>query len=229
VAGLIFAASRAPSGLYLELGKAGRALVAVSRDVPRLKVDQVTVANRDGARAVVSHLVQLGHKRIAIINGPLVFPTARDRQAGYEDALSDAGIALDKSLTAHCAFKQAEGYSAMQQILSLPNPPTAVFAASNLLTLGALQAIHERHLNIPSEIAIVGFDEMPWAMSLRPPLTTVGQPAFDVGRTAAELFLARVREPSLPRRQVVLETKLIIRSSCGSQSKKTSTKHRRKQ
>jgi LacI family transcriptional regulator len=226
VAGLIFVASRAPSGLYLEMGKAGRALVAVSRDVPRLRVDQVTVANQEGARAVVSHLIQLGHKRIAIINGPPVFPTARDRQAGYEEAHRDAGIAPDGSLTVLCAFKQAEGYSAMQQLLNMPSPPTAVFAASNLLTLGALQAIHERHLGIPNEIAIVGFDEMPWAMSLRPPLTTVAQPAFDVGRTAAELFLARVREPSLPRRQVVLETQLIIRSSCGSKSKKTSAKHR---
>jgi len=224
VAGLIFAASRAPSVLYAELGKAGRALVAVSRDVPRLRVDQVTVANQDGARAVVSHLIQLGHKRIAIINGPLVFPTARDRQAGYEDAHRDVGIATDESLTVHCAFKQAEGYSAMQQLLELPAPPTAVFAASNLLTLGALQAIHERRLIIPKEIAIVGFDEMPWAMSLRPPLTTVGQPAFDVGRTAAELFLSRVREPSLPRRQVVLETRLIVRSSCGSESKKAIAK-----
>jgi LacI family transcriptional regulator/LacI family repressor for deo operon, udp, cdd, tsx, nupC, and nupG len=78
-----------------------------------------------------------------------------------------------------------------------------------------LQAIHERHLAIPGEIAIVGFDEMPWAMSLRPPLTTVAQPAFEAGRTAAELLLARIREPAMPRRQVVLETRLIVRSSCG--------------
>jgi DNA-binding LacI/PurR family transcriptional regulator len=81
-----------------------------------------------------------------------------------------------------------------------------------------LQAIHERHLAIPGEMAIVGFDEMPWAMSLRPPLTTVAQPAFEAGRTAAELLLARVRDPSLPRRQVVLETRLIVRSSCGFES-----------
>ena len=105
----------------------------------------------------------------------------------------------------------------MRQLLSSPGPPTAVFAGSNLLTLGALQAIHELHLVIPKDIAIVGFDEMPWAMSLRPPLTTVAQPAFDVGRTAAELLLSRVREPGLPRRQVVLETTLIVRSSCGSE------------
>ena len=106
----------------------------------------------------------------------------------------------------------------MLQLLESANPPTAVFAGSNLLTLGALQAIHERHLAIPDQMAIVGFDEMPWAMSLRPPLTTIAQPAFEAGRAAAELLLARVREPSMPRRQVVLETRLIVRSSCGSES-----------
>ena len=217
VRGLIFAASRSPSRLYTELGKAGMALVAASRDVTRLPVDQVTVANQDGAYAATSHLIQLGHKRIAMINGPLALTTARDRQAGYEQALHEAGLPLDETLVMHSVFKQTGGYSAMQQLLSSPAPPTAVFAGSNLLTLGALQAIHERHLAIPDEIAIVGFDEMPWAMSLRPPLTTVAQPAFDVGRTAAELLLARVREPALPRRQVVLETRLIVRSSCGFQ------------
>jgi LacI family transcriptional regulator len=215
VRGLIFAASSAPSRLYAELGKAGMALVAVSRDVSRLPVDQVTVANQEGAHAATSHLIQLSHKRIAMINGPLALTTARDRQAGYEQALREAGMALDESLVIHSVFKQSGGYLATRQLLSSPVPPTAVFAGSNLLTLGALQAIHELQLAIPKDIAIVGFDEMPWAMSLRPPLTTVAQPAFDVGRTAAELLLARVREPALPRRQVVLETKLIVRSSCG--------------
>jgi LacI family transcriptional regulator len=160
-------------------------------------------------------MIRLGHSRIAIINGPLVLTTARDRQAGYEQALREAGIAIDERLVVHSDFRQSGGYSGMRQLLELPDPPRAVFAGSNLLTLGALQAIHERHLAIPDEIAIVGFDEMPWAMSLRPPLTTVAQPAFDVGRTAAELLIARVREPGLPRRQVTLETKLIVRSSCG--------------
>jgi LacI family transcriptional regulator len=218
VCGLIFAASHSPSRLYSDLAKAGVALVAVSRDVSRLPADQVTVANQEGAHAAISHLIQLGHKRIGIINGPLVFTTARDRQAGYELALRESGIAVDETLVIHTDFRQSCGYSAMRQFLQLPTPPTAVFTGSNLLTLGALQAIHEQHLGIPNDIAIVGFDDLPWAMSLRPPLTTVAQPAFDVGRTAAELLVARVREPGLPRRQVVLETELIVRSSCGFES-----------
>jgi DNA-binding LacI/PurR family transcriptional regulator len=216
VRGLIFAASRTPSPLYAELGKAGMALVAVSRVPARLRIDQVMVANREGACAATSHLIRLGHQRIAIINGPLVLSTARDRQTGYEDALGEAGLPIDENLIVHCAFKQPAGYSAMQQLLDLATPPTAVFAGSNLLTLGALQAIHERALDIPRQIAIVGFDDMPWAISLRPPLTTVAQPAFEAGKTAAELLLLRVHGPGLPRRQVVLETRLIVRSSCGS-------------
>jgi LacI family transcriptional regulator, galactose operon repressor len=217
VSGLIFAASHSPSNLYTELERSGMALVAVSRSGPRSRINQVTVANRDGAHAATAHLIQLGHKRIAIINGPMGLTTARDRQEGYEDALREAGITVDENLVIHCPFRQSAGYSAMQQILELADRPTAVFAASNLLTLGVLQAIHERHLAIPDDIAIVGFDEMPWAMSLSPPLTTVAQPAFEAGQTAAELLLARIRDPSMPRRQVVLETQLIVRSSCGSE------------
>jgi DNA-binding LacI/PurR family transcriptional regulator len=218
VCGLVFAASQAPSSLYAELEKEGLALVAISRSPTRLRVDEVTVANRDGAYAATSHLLQLGHRRIAIVNGPTAFTTTRDRQVGYEDALREAGVSIDPDLVAHCEFKESAGYFAMERLLDLSAPPTAVFAASNLLTLGALRAIHTRNLAIPEKIAIVGFDDMPWAMSLRPPLTTIAQPAFEAGRTAAELLLARVRQPMLPRRQVVLETRLIVRSSCGFQS-----------
>jgi DNA-binding LacI/PurR family transcriptional regulator len=228
VCGLIFAASRTPSGIYSELEKDGLTLVAVSRSQPRLRADEVTVASRDGAYVATSHLIKLGHKRIAMINGPTAFPTARDRQAGYEDALRDAGMSMKEELIFHCAFKQAAGREAMEQLLNLSKPPTAIFAASNLLTLGALQAIHERNLAIPGQIAVVGFDDMPWAMSLRPPLTTVAQPAFEAGRTAAEMLLARVRDPALPRRQVVLETRLIVRSSCGFESAQQQVAPRRK-
>ena len=186
----------------------------------RLRIDQVTVANRDGAYSATSHLIELGHKRIAMINGSLEFSTARERQSGYEDALRDAGLPLDKSLVRHCEWRQAAGHSAMQHLLDMACPPTAVFAGSNLLTLGALQAIHERALDIPGQVAIVCFDYMPWAGFLPPPLTTVEEPAFEVGRTAAEWPLDHVQKPHIPWRHVVLETRLIIRSSCGAESAK---------
>ena len=220
VRGLIFAPSRAPSPLYAELGRAGIALVAVSRVPSHLRVDQVTVANRDGAYSATSHLIRLGYERIALINGPLALSSARDQQSGYEEALREAGLPLDESLIMGGEFRHATGHAAMQHLLDMARPPRAVYVASNLLTLGALQAIHERALDIPSQIAIVGFDLMPLAISLQPPLTMVAPPAFEVGQTAAQLLLDRVRKPRLPYRQVMLETQLIIRSSCGSESAK---------
>ena len=220
VRGLIFAPSRAPSPLYAELGHTGIALVAVSRLPGLLSVDQVTVANRDGAHIATTHLIRLGYKRIALINGPLALSSARDQQSGYEEALREAGLPLDESLIMCGEFRHATGHSAMQHLLDMACPPRAVYVASNLLTLGALQAIHERALDIPSQIAIVGFDLMPLAISLRPPLTMVAPPAFEVGQTAAQLLLDRVQKPRIPCRQVMLETQLIIRSSCGSESAK---------
>lgn len=215
VGGLIFAASRNPSPLYQQLADAGLPMVAVSRAPGRLRVDQVTTANRDGAYTAISHLVNRGHKRIALINGPCAINTAREREDGYLAALADAGIAPDERFIVHCDFRQAAGHDAMIRILASNHRPTAVFTASNLLTLGALQAIHESNLDIPSQIAIVGFDDMAWAMSLRPPLTTVAQPALDVGDTAAQLLLDRIRKPDQPRKQIVLETHLKVRASCG--------------
>jgi DNA-binding LacI/PurR family transcriptional regulator len=144
------------------------AMVAVSRLPNRVRMEQVTAASREGAYCVTAHLLRLGHKRVAIINGPAL-TTARDRQSGYEDVLAGAGLPVDESLVVHCDFRQAAGRIAMQQLSDLDPRPAAVFAAGNLLTLGASQAIHERAFDIPGQVAIVGFDDMPWAMSLRPP------------------------------------------------------------
>jgi DNA-binding LacI/PurR family transcriptional regulator len=222
VCGLIFAASRTPSRLYRDLAADGISLVAVSRDVRGIAADRVTVANQEGAYDAVSHLIRQGHRRIAMINGPSALTTAQERALGFERAMRDANLPIPGNMMRSTEFNHSAGYAAMRQLLLSPAPPTAVFTASNLLTLGALQAIHELHRAIPKEIAIVGFDEMPWAMSLRPPLTTIAQPSFEVGRTAANLLLDRLRDPTLPLRRVVLDTRLIVRSSCGSKDRASS-------
>lgn len=222
VSGLIFAASRTPSSLYRDLADDGIGLVAVSRDVRGIASDRVTVANQEGAYYAVSHLIRQGHRSIAMINGPSALTTARERALGFERAMRDANLPIPESMVRNTEFNHSAGYAEMRKLLLSSAPPTAVFTASNLLTLGALQAIHELHRAIPKEIAIVGFDEMPWAMSLRPPLTTIAQPSFEVGRTAANLLLERLRDPGLPFRRVVLETKLIVRSSCGFKSRNPS-------
>jgi DNA-binding LacI/PurR family transcriptional regulator len=216
IAGLIFAASRNPSEDYRRMLLSGMPMVAVSRVPDDLGIDLVGVDNTEGARTAVAHLITLGHRRIALINGPVSLNTARERQEGYRQAFRDAGLPIPEDLVRFGDFRQAGGYHAMQGLLADANPPTAVFAASNLMTLGALQAIHERGLDIPSRVAVVGFDDMTWATSLRPPLTAVAQPAREVGTTAVRLLLERLQNPKLPPRRAILHTRLVIRSSCGA-------------
>lgn len=214
-AGLILIPDNGPGADYESLRSRELAVVAVDR-VPRgLDVDLVTVSNHEGAREATQHLLEHGYESIAFINGPRNVTVAQDRLAGYKEALRLSKIPFDESLVVYSDFRQAGGAMAMARLLDRANPPRAVLIANNLSTLGALQEIHGRGLNIPEQIAVIGFDDMSWATSLNPPLSAVAQPAEEMGKTAAKLLLQRLREPNRPARQVVLPTRLIVRASCG--------------
>jgi LacI family transcriptional regulator len=216
VAGIIFTPSGSDLAIYAQAMAAGISLVAISRVPDSLPIDAVSVANREGARTAMGHLMSLGHRRIALISGPPWIITAKERLQGYEDSLLAHGLHLQRELVQYADFRQRGGYDAMRALLALPEVPTAVFVGSNLMTLGALQAIHQSKLSIPDDISVIGFDDMPWAISLNPPLTAVAQPAYQVGLTAARLLLERVRNTDRQPNRVVLETSLTVRSSCGA-------------
>jgi len=112
-------------------------------------------------------------------------------------------------------FREQGGYDGMNALMAAAKPPTAVFVANNLMTLGALRALHETGRDVPGDVALIGFDDMPWATSLNPPLTAVAQPEGEIGRSAAELLLGRIADPDQPVRHVVLEPTLVVRASCG--------------
>jgi len=215
-AGLVLIPGNGPGASYELLRAWDIPVVAVDRAPAGLEVDLVTCANREGARQAVAHLLSLGHREIGLINGPEPFDVARERLAGYQEALSDSGVTVQAPLIVHSDFRQAGGFAAMNTLLDLPSPPRAVLIANNLMTLGALQAIHERGLRIPEDVAVVSFDDMPWAASLRPPITAVAQPAEELGRTAAQLLLERLQDPHRLVRRVILPTRLVIRASCGA-------------
>ena len=118
----------------------------------------------------------------------------------------------------HGDFRAGGGYDGMKALIALPHRPTAVFVANNLMTLGAFRALHEAGIRIPEEIAVVGFDDMPWATSLNPPLTVASQPSQEIGSSAADLLLDRIARPDRPIRHLILETKLVVRASCGASS-----------
>lgn len=142
-------------------------VVVVDRRIPGFDADAVLVDNVRGAREGVAHLLANGYRRIGIITGPVTTTTGRERLAGYRQALQEAGITPDPQLERYGTFKEASGHQLADELLSLRPAIDALFVANNLMTLGALEALYLRHVRVPDDIALVGFDEMPWPPSAR--------------------------------------------------------------
>ena len=185
--------------------------------LPGKQFYSVDVDNRAAARMAVGHLLNLGHSRIACItNAPLSYTAASDRLEGYRDALLTAGLPYDESLVRFGHFDLDSGYTQMQGLLEVNPLPTALFVASDVVAIGAKAAIREHGLEIPGDIALVGFDDIPQARYVDPPLTTVHLPAFELARRASETLLQLIRGNRPSQKLVLLDTHLVIRGSCGS-------------
>jgi DNA-binding LacI/PurR family transcriptional regulator len=196
-----------------EMVKTGIPVVCVDRSHAKVKTDLVEVDNYQGALEAVRHLIEKGHKSIALIEGRTQVSTSRERRRGYLDALAAHGITPRKDLMRAGDFKQESGRVLTNELLDLRKPPTALFVCNNLMTVGALGALHQRGLRIPVDVALVGFDDLPWAEALDPPPTVVRQPAYEVGKQAMELLLKRIMEPDRPPVTVRLRPELVIRRS----------------
>ncbi len=182
------------------------------------RVSYVDVDNVVGARMAVEHLLRLGHERVATITGPLNMCAGQDRLEGYRQALTARGIPVDEDLIAEGDFTEGGGQAAMQRLL--PRHPTAVFAASDMMAVGALKVLREAGLRVPEDVAVVGFDDIPLASMVEPPLTTVRQPIEQLGSMAVELLVSLLENPGEETtHRVVLPTELVIRASCGVRSR----------
>lgn len=177
------------------------------------RVSYVDVDNVAGAFTAVTHLVRLGRKKIATITGPQDSLATQDRTEGYTRALRSRGYPVNEQLIVHGNFTEASGYEGMLDLLA--QKPDAVFVASDTMALGALRALREAGLTAPDDVAIVGFDDMPHAVTADPPLTTVRQPIQRAGGTAVEIMLDMLENGLEPPRRMILPTELVIRTSCG--------------
>ncbi|HVW18194.1 MAG TPA: LacI family DNA-binding transcriptional regulator [Solirubrobacteraceae bacterium] len=195
------------------LEEAGVPTVQVGRPMGDADVCYVDADNRGGARTAVEHLLGGGRRRIATIAGPASMCAGIDRLAGYGDALRAAGLALEPALVEHGDFDEDSGHAAMRRLLEREPGIDGVFAASDLMAVGALRAIRESGREVPSDVAVVGFDNSPVARHALPPLTTIRQPLDEMSRHAAELLLRRVRGEDGGARQVVCPTELVLRDS----------------
>lgn len=214
VDGLILSGPRLDDPLLTELAEDRFPLILHGRldecDFPCVDVD-----NKAGGYQATTHLIGLGHRRIGFVsNAPLSYSGAQDRFAGYKQALAEHDIDLDDSLVRTAAFLPQTGRKAMAELLRQPQPPTAVFTASDVVAMGTMSAIQTAGLKIPDDVAVVGFDDIFLAAHVEPPLTTIRVPAYGLGWTAAEILISLIEGDEVS--SVTLETELVIRDSCGA-------------
>lgn len=191
----------------------GIPLVTVDRRLHHPDVDSVSIDNNRAARMATEHLVAQGARRIAFVSGPAVTTTGQHRLAGYRAALKAAGLPVETDLVKHANFRVEGGYEATLELLSSAERPDGLLVSNNLMALGALQALQEKGVDLPGDIAFAIFDGISWARTLRPTLTAVEQPTYEIGRRAAELLLARIGGDQGPTQKVVLPAELKIGES----------------
>jgi DNA-binding LacI/PurR family transcriptional regulator len=172
----------------------------------------VDADNEAGARLAAEHLLAAGCRRIATVTGPLDMSAGQDRLTGFTSALAEAGRPLDPALCVEADFTEEGGAAAMQALLRAAPDIDAVFAASDLMAIGAMQALAEHGRKVPDDVAVIGFDDTRQARSAVPPLTTVRQPINDLGRTMARVLLGRIAHADVAQR-TVLPTELVTRGS----------------
>ena len=213
VAGVILSPTTGRNPAYHHLMQAGIPVVAIDRRVHNVPLDTVLVDNVSATRKAVEHLIEQGHRRIGAIVGHLSSSTGEDRLRGYTDALMAHGIPVSDLLIRVGTPRSPVGYAAMNELLALPAPPTAVFTGNNLLTAGALRALIDAGVRVPDEMAVAAFDDMEWAIFVRPALTVVAQPTYEIGRMAVELLQKRIGDPRRPPEEVILPAQVIVRDS----------------
>ena len=212
--------------LFTLLDRSRHITVLRKRHIPFVIIDDsaqfesetpsVGATNWVGGLMAVEYLLSLGHRRIATITGIPSHLTSRARLAGYYAALEAKNIAFDPNLVRAGDFHHDSGYTQTLSLLDLPVPPTAIFAASDQEAMGVYQALYERNLNIPRDMSVIGFDDIPMALRMSPPLTTIRQPLKEMGRTATQMLLRMIQGLELENVRVDLATSLVVRASCAS-------------
>jgi LacI family transcriptional regulator len=177
--------------------------------------DQVTVANVEPVAALVEHLAEIGHRRIGMVAGLDGLSTTHERVDGYQLGLARSGLRSDPRLVVDGRSTLAPARTATRRLLNRADPPTALVVGNNLMTIGAMHALRDLGLRAPEDVALASYDDFEWADLVAPRLTTVAQPAHDLGVQAVRLLLRRIAEPDAPPRTVRLKPTLMHRDSCG--------------
>ncbi|MFC1236885.1 DNA-binding transcriptional regulator CytR [Vibrio sp. DW001] len=188
-------------------------LVMACEYAPELELPTVHIDNLTSAFEAVNYLTQMGHKKIAQISGPEKAALCKFRHQGYQQALRRAGIALNSTYTTQSNFTFEGGAKALRKLLSLPDAPTAIFCHNDTMAIGAIQEAKKLGLRVPQDLSVVGFDDIQFSQYCDPPLTTVSQPRYEIGRQAMLMMLELLKGRDVRAGSRLLETKLVIRNS----------------
>jgi len=188
--------------------------VVVDRFVP-VELDQIATENVGPTTDLVLHLAELGHERIGMVAGLTGLSTSEERLDGYRNGLAAASLPFDPELVVRGESDDDVAEAGLVRLLQLERPPTALVVANNKMTIGVMRGLRRAGLRVPADIALVAFDDFAWADLFQPRLTTVAQPATQMGRDAVGMLLARLQEPGLAARRVRLEPRFVHRESCG--------------
>jgi LacI family transcriptional regulator len=190
-------------------------MMADHGDVSSYNIDRVISDYRDTTIEIMTHLLSLQHRRIGLIYGIAVPDLGTDRLFAYRESLQAAGLPVDPNLVVECGPTIEDSYHATRQLLELPSRPTALLAINDLLAIGALRAIRDLNLDVPQDVSLVGYDNVPFAKYLVPRLSTASKDGEKMGREAVRLLLARLQDPDRPRQEIRLPARLILRESTG--------------
>ncbi|MFB6724725.1 LacI family DNA-binding transcriptional regulator [Kribbella sp. NPDC056345] len=193
--------------------------VLVDRITPELRVDQVGVENEAATTAIIDHLISLGHTRIGMLSGIPGLSTSAERLRGYQQAHHRADLPADPELVRVGSSSSDGGRRATWELLQLEDRPTALFAANNSMTIGALAALNAAKVAVPKDMALAAFDDFTWADLFSPGLTTVAQPSAAIGARAVQLLLRRMNDPDAPPQTIRLPAEIMHRQSCGCVSR----------
>jgi DNA-binding LacI/PurR family transcriptional regulator len=214
LAGIILSPTRQTADNFSAISKFNTPMVVIDRRVSNAEVDNILIDNVQAAHTVTTHLIEHGYRRIGAIFG-MGSTTGRERREGFSQALKDHGLQPSTDLVKYANPREEDGFNITLKLLQLPAPPDAILTSNSLLAAGALLALRESKKEIPEEVALASFDETTWARLVAPSLTVIEQPTHEIGRTAVELLLKRIRDPTRSHREVILKAKLVIRQSCG--------------
>jgi LacI family transcriptional regulator, repressor for deo operon, udp, cdd, tsx, nupC, and nupG len=211
--GLILLTARIDSQVIEEVARSFPVVLACEY-IEGSSIPTVSIDNISSARKATEYLIELGHERIGCITGPLDVVLGRDRMKGYYQAMARNNLFVEPVLVQEGDFSFESGFNLTLKFLALAKYPTAIFAANDEMAMGAIKAIQSKGLQVPNDLSVIGFDDLKFSSIIDPELTTIAQPAFDIGENAMNLLIKLINKEEVLREQIILDDQLVVRQSC---------------